>query len=82
MLTSDEYKAYKSGIINTYGETLTPPHTGKPGRPKAPYILPPEDITYATVHKTRKNGRVVKVDFRTVLGSDESVRKALENSAW
>jgi IS1 family transposase len=81
LLTSDEYKPYKSAIHQAYGEEVIPPPTGKPGRPKNPYLLPPTDLNYATVHKTRKQGRVIDVDFRTVFGTEDRVRQALARSA-
>ena len=37
LMTSDDYPAYETAILHAYGETVTPPRTGKPGRPKAPY---------------------------------------------
>ena len=61
LFVSDEYAPYKTSILNAYGETVTPLRTGKPGRPQDPYKVPPEDLKYATVHKTRENGRVVNV---------------------
>jgi len=81
LLTSDEYKPYQSAILNAYGQTVTPPRTGRPGRPKSPFVIPPEGLVFATVHKTRKQGRVVKVEFRTVLGSEDALQQALEDSA-
>jgi len=60
LLTSDEYPAYKRVILEVYGEEVTPPRTGRPGRPKAAYKVAPPALKYATVHKTRKKGRVVK----------------------
>ena len=81
LITSDEYAPYEKAILNAYGTTVVPPKTGKPGRPKSPYLVPPPDLNYATVHKTRKNGKVVKVDFRVVFGTSETVRAALENSS-
>ena len=81
LITSDEYKPYRTAVLNTYGKKVVPPRTGKPGRPAKPYMEPPENISYATVHKTRENGRVVKIEFRTVFGTDESVREALEKSS-
>jgi len=81
LITSDEYRPYRTAILNIYGKEIVPPRTGKPGRPAKPYMEPPEHISYATVHKTRENGRVVKIEFRTVFGTDESVREALAESA-
>ena len=40
LMTSDDCSAYKAAILHAYGETITPPRTGKPGRPKAPYKVP------------------------------------------
>jgi IS1 family transposase len=81
LITSDEYRPYENAILNAYGTTVVPPKTGKPGRPRSAYLLPPADLNYATVHKTRKNGQVVKVDFRVVFGTPETVWEALENSS-
>jgi hypothetical protein len=62
LLVSDEYPAYKPAILHTYGETITPPRTGKRGRPKKPYTVAPAGLLYATVHKTRY--KVVSLNFR------------------
>lgn len=80
LLVSDEYPAYKTAILHTYGETVIPPPTGKPGRPKKPYIVAPEGLRYATVHKTRKKGRVVHVEVRSVFGQEEAISAALAAS--
>jgi IS1 family transposase len=81
LITSDEYPAYKAAILNAYGTEVVPPRTGKPGRPKAPYKVAPPELQYATVHKTREKGRVVKVDFRVVFGTVLGVLTALAQSA-
>ena len=39
LITSDEYSAYEGAILRAYGRTITPPRTGRPGRPKAPYMI-------------------------------------------
>ncbi|MEK7995215.1 MAG: hypothetical protein AAB403_15530 [Planctomycetota bacterium] len=77
LITTDEYPAYETAILEAYGETVVPDRTGKPGRPKHPYKVPPKDLNYATVHKTREKGRVVKVDFRVVFGTVATVVAAL-----
>jgi hypothetical protein len=59
---------------------VVPPHTGEPGRPKAPYKVAPLELQYATVHKTWEKGRVVKVDFRVVFGTVLGVVRALAQS--
>jgi hypothetical protein len=80
LITSDEYPAYKAAILNAYGTEVVPPRTGKPGRPKTPYKLAPPELQYATVHKTREKGRVVKVDSRVVFGTVLGVMTALAQS--
>jgi hypothetical protein len=51
--------------------------TGKRGRPKKPEkVLDPES-DYAVVHKTRENGRVVKVEQKIVVGEKERIREKL-----
>ena len=49
LMTSDAYPAYETAILDAYGEEVTPPRTGRPGRPKAAYMKPPAGLTYATV---------------------------------
>jgi hypothetical protein len=80
LITSDAYPAYESAILNIYGETITPPRTGKPGRPKAPYKAPPEGLKYAVVEKTRHKGRVVRISYRVVFGVVAAVMAALRLS--
>ena len=62
LITSDEYRPYKKAILRAYGVKITPPPTGKPGRPKGTRWVAHRDLRYATVHKTRRSGRVVNKD--------------------
>lgn len=80
LITTDEYKPYRKAILKAYGEEIVPSRTGKPGRPKAPYYEPSPELRYATVHKTREKGRVVKIDFRVVFGALAAVQAALRLS--
>jgi hypothetical protein len=80
LMTSDDYPAYEAAILHAYGETVTPPRTGRPGRPKAPYKAPPPGLTYATVTKRRVKGRVVEVGTRVVFGTIAAVLAALGRS--
>jgi IS1 family transposase len=81
LITSDEYKPYKKAILKAYGKSTKVAHTGKRGRPKGSRRVPAEGLTYATVHKTRRKGRVVKIDLRAVFGSKAQVEAAIETSA-
>jgi len=81
LITTDEYSAYEGAILEAFGTEVVPPRTGKPGRPRKPYKVVPAGLNYATVHKTRKNGRVVDVATRVIFGTAASVQAALARSA-
>ena len=77
LITSDGYTAYEAAILDAYGETITPPRTGRRGRPKAPYKVAPKGLTYAVVEKTREKGRVVAIATRVIFGTLAAVAAAL-----
>jgi IS1 family transposase len=77
LLTSDAYPAYQTAIFEAYAVAHAQPRTGRPGRPKKPVKVLPKKLKYATVHKERKNGRVVKVTTRVVFGTLAAVLAAL-----
>ena len=81
LITTDEYSAYEGAILEAFGEEVVPPRTGRPGRPRKPYKVAPAGLNYATVHKTRKKGRVVSVTTRVIFGTAATVAAALEASA-
>ena len=81
LITSDEYPAYPDAIRTVYGRVVTPPRTGRRGRPRKPYTVISSGVTYATVHKHRENGRVVRVSTRVVFGTLVAVALALLSSA-
>ena len=76
-LTTDSYLAYEAAILEVYGEAVTPPRTGKPGRPKGPYKAPLAGVVYAAVGKVREKGRVVEVLTRAVSGTMATVAATL-----
>jgi hypothetical protein len=77
LMTSDEYPAYKAAIFAAYAVEQEQPRTGRPGRPRGPKKVLPKGLKYATVHKERQNGRVVKVTTRVVFGTLVAVLAAL-----
>jgi IS1 family transposase len=81
LMTSDENPAYAEAILQTYGETVQPKRKGKRGRQPAPTKKPPKGLHYATVHKTRENQRIVKVDRRVIYGTVTAILAALAVSA-
>ena len=80
LMTSDEYPVYEAAIRATYGQHVTPPRTGRPGRPRKAYTVIPPAVAYATVHKERENSRVVSVSTRVVLGTAAAAAAALAAS--
>ena len=80
LITTDEYTAYEGAILEAFGTEVVPPRTGKPGRPRKPSKVAPAGLHYATVHKTRKKGRVVDVVTRVIFGTAAAVEAALVKS--
>lgn len=69
LISSDEWPGYPEVIKEVFGVEVTPPRTGKPGRPAGPRKVIPEGLNYATVHKRREKGRVVEVLTNVVMGA-------------
>ena len=78
--TSDELPHYAAALLEVYGQTVVPPRTGRPGRPRNTYKVPPDDLLYAIVNKRRKGGRVVEVTTHVVYGTPERLAQALAKS--
>jgi MFS superfamily sulfate permease-like transporter len=78
LFTSDELPHYADGLKELFHKLKPPKPTGLPGRPRNPEKLVDEDLDYATVHKTREKGRVVKVEKNIIFGSAERIEKRLE----
>jgi len=76
LFVSDELPHYATVLSELFHRQVPPP-TGKPGRPKNPERVIDEDLDYATVHKTREGGRVVRAERRVVFGSERSVYERL-----
>jgi len=68
LFTSDELPHYETALVEQFSHLETYPKTGKRGRPKKPRLVIDPELLYATVHKTRDNGNVVKVDRRVIFG--------------
>jgi len=81
LMTSDENPSYAKAILETYGETIQPERQGQRGRQPSPTKKAPQGLNYATVHKTRENNRVVKVDRRVIYGTVTAVVAALAVSS-
>jgi len=67
--------------MEQYGETVVPPRTRKPGRPRKPFKRWPEGAAYATVSKTYSKGKVAAVVRKLVYGTQDDLARALEASS-
>ena len=80
LITSDEYRVYEEAILEAFGVKQEARRTGKRGRPKRARYCVPKDLVYATVHKIREQGRVKKIEYRAIFGTEEQVQAALKES--
>lgn len=79
LLTSDSLPHYIQAILQVFGVWTQPRRKGERGRLPKPRQLPPEGLQYATVHKERKNGRIVSVTTQIIYGSKEKTQALLES---
>ncbi len=80
LATSDEYPAYRTALLNAYGEEVTTTATGRRARRMVAEKVPPAGMNYATVEKRRERGRVVEIVTRVVFGTMAGVQAALAKS--
>jgi IS1 family transposase len=80
LFVSDELSHYKTVLTENFSTDMPVTKTGKRGRPKKPEKVLDPELDYAVVHKTRENGRVVKVEQKIVFGEEERIREKLSQS--
>ena len=85
LICTDGYAVYEAVILDTYGVwrqelELTPREEAAFDRSGMPLFYFPVEITYATVHKEKEGGRVVKVTQELVLGNEEQLEQTLAES--
>jgi len=78
LFVSDELPHYSDGLKELFHHFIKQEPTGRRGRPRKPEEVVNADLDYATVHKTRDKGRVVKVETKIVFGSKERIEKKLQ----
>lgn len=78
LFVSDELPHYADGLKELFHTLVKPKPTGRAGRPRNPEKVVDENLDYATVHKTREKGRVVKIETRVVFGLRERIEKRME----
>jgi hypothetical protein len=76
LVTSDDYPAYETALLEAYGQEVTTTATGRPSRKMIPEKVPPPGMSYATVEKRREKGRVVAVITRVIFGTMAAVQVA------
>ena len=64
--------------MELFHKIIEPEPTGRRGRPRKPKKVVNDDLDYATVHKTRDKGRVVKVETNIVFGSADRIKKRIK----
>ena len=80
LVTSDDYPAYETALLEAYGQEVTTTPTGRPSRKMVPERVPPPGMSYATVETPREKGRVVAVITRVVFGTMAAVQAAVARS--
>ena len=80
LMTSDDYPAYETALLNAYGQEVATTPRGRPSRRMVPEKVPPPGLNYATVEKRREKGRVVEIVTRVVFGTMAAVVAALARS--
>lgn len=80
LFTSDEYKPYRRVLLEVYGESQPRPRRYRRGRRPLPRRVAPPDLVYATVHKHRRKGRVVKTSVERIFGTPAQLVQAVAAS--
>jgi IS1 family transposase len=81
LICSDGYAAYAEVFRRVYSVVIKPKHKKgerNPGGAKRRLLA---GLTFATVQKEMKDGHVVKVERELIIGSQENLKLALEQSS-
>jgi IS1 family transposase len=77
LMTSDDYPAYETAIERVYGADVTTTPSGRPSRRMVPEKAVPPELTYATVEKRKRRGRVVEILVHLIFGTMAALARAL-----
>lgn len=82
LFVSDNLDNYPHALLNAYGEKEEPRREKRRGRPRTrPIVKPPDGLQYGQVIKHRdKHGRIESIERRIVFGTEEGVKKKLEEA--
>jgi len=78
LIASDEYKPYKTAILQHYGDAIQPERKGvvcaaTDSRLPKPVMVPSKGLNYVVVHKTRENGKVISVEPKIIFGAETDI---------
>jgi IS1 family transposase len=76
LMTSDDYPAYETAIERVYGADVTTTPSGRPSRRMVPEKAVPPELTYATVEKRKRRGRVVEILVHLIFGTMAALARA------
>lgn len=79
LFVSDELPHYADGLKELFHRLAEPEKTGGPGRPRKAQKVVLDDLDYATVHKTREKGRIVKVEKIIIYGDEARIATRLRD---
>jgi IS1 family transposase len=67
---SDGFTCYLAALIAAFHVVTTFAHTGKRGRPRKPRCAPHPDLVYGQLVKQKKQGKLLTLSTRVVLGAE------------
>ena len=82
LFTSDQLTCYRDLLLEHYSTLEPVPRRFPRGRPPGPQRVPLPGLLYAQVDKQRRQGRVVRVVKRIVIGNETAIRQVLEADGW
>lgn len=77
LFTSDELVHYKTVLLENFSTEEPPCPTGKRGRPRKGIKIIDKELDYAVVHKTRVNGKIIKVERKVIFGDEKRIEQKL-----
>jgi hypothetical protein len=80
LFVSDELVHYKTVLREKFSIQVPVLPTGKRGRHSKGELILDEELDYAVVHKTRENGKVIKVEQKVVYGNPKRIEQKLQKS--
>jgi IS1 family transposase len=81
LITTDGYVGYAEVFRRVFGRLIKPRRQPGQRNPEGCWREVPAELTFATVQKVMDNGHVVQVKRELVLGTEENLKSALEESA-